>query len=236
MDKIKKLINFFGLDLYKFSPSNNNSLQLYRSLLFNKIDVVFDIGANSGQFASNLISMGYKGKIISFEPLRDAHQQLIKKAIHNPNWIVHERCAIGDINGEISLNVSNNSVSSSLLNMLPKHIESAAESYYIEKENVKIFRFDDVFSIYTNIDSRFVIKIDTQGYEWEVLKGSPIAIEKSSGIICELSLVPLYENQHLWMEIIEKLSVNKLKLFSIQRGFTDNINGQTLQIDGIFFK
>ena len=75
---IKKIVQSFGFDIYRLSPSSNSSLQMLKGLNHFEVDVVFDIGANIGQFASELRSMGYKGKIVSFEPLPDAHKKLIE--------------------------------------------------------------------------------------------------------------------------------------------------------------
>jgi predicted RNA methylase len=85
----KSLVNAMGLDVYRITPSTNAPLQTCKSLSKFKIDLVFDIGANTGQFASGLRSMGYRSHIISFEPLYDAHKKLTSQAARDPKWRVH---------------------------------------------------------------------------------------------------------------------------------------------------
>lgn len=100
---IKKLINHYGLDLHRLSPSSNASAQLLATLNYVNANTVFDIGANVGQFAQELQSVGFKGKIISFEPLTSAHYLLVKAAKDKTSWMVHPRTAVGDEDGEIEL-------------------------------------------------------------------------------------------------------------------------------------
>ena len=82
-----------------------------------------------------------------------------------------------------------------------------------------------------------LLKIDTQGFEWQVLDGAEETLSKCQGVLCELSLVPLYEGQRLWLEVIERLNSMGFTLWGVQSGgFTDDQNGRTLQIDAIFFR
>jgi len=202
----------------------------------HKINVVFDIGANTGQFAYDLREYGYKGKIVSFEPLEQAYQGLLSKAKGDKNWIVHPRCAIGASSGEIEINVAANSASSSILPMLSTHEEAAPHTKYTHKERVLMIDLDSVLEQYASQDDILFIKIDTQGYEWAVLDGAEQTLKQSKGVLLELSLTPLYEGQKLWQELVNRLKVFNYSIFAIQPGFTDNNTGQTYQVDGLFFK
>ena len=151
-------------------------------------------------------------------------------------WQVHDQAAIGDQDGEIMINVSENSVSSSVLPMKDLHLSAAPTSAFISSEKVPVYKLDSISEKYLNKDSRLFIKIDTQGFEWEVLNGAKNTISRASGIICELSLVPLYDNQRLWREIIDRLDSEGFMLWALQKGFTDQKTGQSLQMDGIFLR
>ncbi|MFW9881738.1 MAG: FkbM family methyltransferase, partial [Candidatus Thorarchaeota archaeon] len=110
--RIKNFFHLFGLDIIKWRPRNYTLLRL---LKVHNIDLVFDVGANAGQYANMLFQMGYNGKVISFEPLSSRYNMLLEWSKSNSNWEVAERCAIGDINGEIKLNISKNLFSNSIL-------------------------------------------------------------------------------------------------------------------------
>ena len=229
---VKPFFHSLGLDfgLHYLSPRWNDEFQLYKSICHFDIEIVLDIGANTGQFAKGLYSSGYRGRVVSFEPLADAYDILRETALSNPLWTVHPRTAIGNLDGSIEINISQNSVSSSILPILESHTSIQTDSKFVGKEKVPII------DLYVNNGERFFIKIDTQGYEWQVLEGAQFTLSKAKGIMLELSLVPLYETQHLWIEMISHLESQGFSLWGIQKGFTDNSNGRGLQIDAIFFR
>jgi FkbM family methyltransferase len=234
---IKKLFNKFGLEIHRYHRDDDFSVQLITAMRKVNIDIIFDIGANTGQFSSELRSKGYSGKIISFEPLTSSREVLIRNTSKDNNWIVHDRAALGNYNGYTNINISKNSYSSSLLPMLNSHLIAEANSKYIGSEKTKIITLDSVSESYLNKNSKLFIKIDTQGFESQVLDGAPKTLKKSMGIICELSLVPLYEGQILWMDMIERLEREGFILWSMKNdNFVDKKEGRLLQIDGVFLK
>ena len=233
---VRRTINAIGFDLRRYSPSSNPAFQLLKAINRFKIDLVLDVGANIGQFASELRSVGFQGELVSFDPLSRAHHDLSKAASRDAKWQVHPRCAIGDHDGEIEINISKNSVSSSVLPMLKAHSSAAENSAYVGVEKVPIFKLDSVAPAYLEKAVRPLLKIDTQGYEWQVLDGAHDILPRIQGVLCELSLVPLYEGQRLWMDMIRRLEKEGFSLWSIQQGFIDPHDGRTLQIDAVFFR
>src|SRR5690242_4817270 len=69
------------------------------------IDFVFDVGANRGQFAQQIRAAGFSGRIVSFEPLSDAHEKLRQAATRDVLWSVHDRCALGDSDGSTVIHI-----------------------------------------------------------------------------------------------------------------------------------
>jgi FkbM family methyltransferase len=234
---IKSLIQSTGYDLRRHIPIANPTFQLLTALNKFKIDLVLDVGANIGQFASDLRSAGFAGELISFEPLASAHQSLIKAARKDANWSIHERCAIGDRNGSIKINVAGNSVSSSVLPMMELHRSACEISTYVDSEEVPLITLDVAAPQYLKKrHCRPFLKIDTQGFEWEVLNGAREILPQMHGVLCELSLASLYEGQHLWLDLIQRMESAGFALWCIQPGFTDHRDGRTLQLDAAFFR
>ena len=233
---IKKIFRSTGYDLHRYDPSSNLTCQLEMALRKHKIDLVFDIGANVGQFARNLREVGYSDRIVSFEPLIDAHHALSKAARKPKGWEVHERCAIGDTNGTIQINVSGNSVSSSALQMLQGHRDAAPESAFTRIEEAPVRTLDSLSFQYLTTRRSTLVKIDTQGFEWQVLDGASETIERAQGVMVELSIVPLYSGQRLWQDIVRRLESEGLGLWSLSPAFVDPRDGRTLQLDGLFFR
>lgn len=234
---IKRVFNILGLEIVKYDVHQNLHLALASIAAERKIDLIFDIGANLGQFRSQIRSQGFKGKIISFEPLTGAHKILKKISKSDDLWTIHPRTAIGSFVGQIDINISKNLYSSSILQITEKHLSADKNAVYFKTEKSNITTLNDIYSNLKN-ESNFLIKIDTQGYEWEVIEGASevLSTDFCKGIICELSLDELYKGQKLWIEIVAFLEQKNFKLWTIFPAFSDRKNNKLLQLDALFLK
>lgn len=233
---IRILIRKLGVDLIKFDKySNAENLVLTTLNKFN-IDLIIDIGANTGQFANNIRAIGFKKRIISFEPLTKEHSDLSKRASSDNEWIVAPKMAIGEYDGIVEINIAANSGSSSILNMTTSHLNAAPESKYINKENVEIKKLDTIAPLYFDGFKNPLLKIDAQGYESKILDGAEEVISKFKGLICELSLTSLYDGSESWVVMTERIEKLGFTLWSIEPGFTDPHTGRMLQVDATFFR
>jgi FkbM family methyltransferase len=199
------------------------------------IDLVIDVGANAGQYGEELRDYGYTGEIISLEPLTDAHARLAARARRDPRWTAL-RTAAGAHAGELTINLAANSDSSSALAMLDRHLDAAPQSAYVGRERVPVERLDAVAAPYVARAQRPYLKIDTQGFEWEVLDGASELLPQLAGVELELSLVALYEGQRTWLELIERMAAAGLRPVGLGHDFWDERTGETLQVDGIFVR
>jgi len=233
---VTKTIHSLGFDIQRYNIARCESDRQIMMLSAHKVNLVFDIGANTGQFGRSLRKNGYQGRIISFEPLSVAHSQLLKISRKDPLWEVAPRAAIGNQNIDITINVAGNSESSSILNMLESHSKAAPESRYIGTEKVPLRRIDSFAPDYLQTESVLFLKIDTQGFEDRVLEGATGLMDRIVGIQLELSLVPLYEDQRLFDDLLADLKKLKFDLWSIYPVFADHNNGRLLQIDATLFR
>ena len=199
------------------------------------ISVVFDIGANRGQFAAQLRENGYAGRIVSFEPLAAPYAVLAGLAEKDPRWdALH--CALGSETGAAQINVSANSWSSSLLDILPKHVESAPESAYVGKETIEVRTLDSLLGGHCAPEDRIFLKIDTQGFGEEVLNGAQASLPRVTGIQLEMSLVPLYRDEPLVADNISFLYQKGFTLVALEPEYFDRGTNQLLQVNGLFFR
>jgi FkbM family methyltransferase len=227
----------FGYDVQRFEPARSRAAQLRAILASHDINLILDVGANVGQFGRELRGpVGYRGRIVSFEPMRAAHQALVTQAAGDPLWEVALRTAVGARSGSITLNIAGNSASSSLLTMLAAHADAAPESRLVGTEVVPLQPLDSLAPEYFRTDSRGFLKIDTQGYESEVLLGAEQTLPKLVGVQMELSLVPLYEGQLLMPELMERVTALGFDLWAVAPAFVDARNGRMLQIDATFMR
>jgi len=234
----KRFLRKVGYDVNKYVAEDYSHRPAERRLQllqhFN-INLVFDIGANTGQYASELRKMGYSGKIISFEPLSSAYKQLRALAKDDTLWETTQS-ALGDFDGATEINIAANSQSSSILEMLPAHIQAAPNASYIGKEEIVISRLDTILEAFMEETENLFIKIDAQGYEKKILDGAEGIIDKVKGVQVEASLVALYQGEYLIDEMILFMKNLGFTLMSIEPGFSSKETGQLLQADLIFFR
>jgi FkbM family methyltransferase len=230
-DALRSLAEASGFEVRKTNVYTSPKLRHH--LLFSQlqIDLVVDVGANTGQFAHQCRAAGYKSEIISFEPSAAAHASLLQCAEADPLWNVADRMALGAADGEIEINIAANSYSSSILPMLDSHLSAAPASQYLHKEKVPIRRLDDVL-VPTN--RRIFLKLDVQGYESQVLAGATQILAHTLAVQLEMSLVPLYEGEVLMPGICATMTDIGFELWDFEPSFRDPATGRLLQIDGIF--
>lgn len=233
---LKKIFRNIGLEISFISKRTKPRYEFFKLVEHFNADMIYDIGANIGQFGSEMREVGFKGQIISFEPLPNEHKALLEKAAGDEKWIVNEQCAIGDLDDYVDINISGNSVSSSILPMADIHAQAASSSAYIDKVRVPLRKLDTAALPYKALGERYFIKIDTQGFEWQVLDGASDILKNAIGVQVELSLVHLYEGQKLWMDVINRLEQEGFALWTIQPGFTDPSDKRLLQCDGTFIR
>ena len=235
-DRIRKLLRRAGIEAYRYTVQTSTGAQLHRLLQFCSVDLVFDVGANGGHYATELRANGYPGRIVSFEPLAAVHAKLESVARGDADWRVAPRMALGDTDGDITIHVAGNSLSSSILDMLPEHERAAPGSAYVASETVPLKRLDHVAGDFLIGSRRALLKIDTQGYEDRVLTGAQGILPCIVAIQSELSLVPLYAGQPLFDEMRSRFEQMGFVLFAVFPGYVHEQTGRTLQIDGFFVR
>jgi len=233
---VRNCIRRTGWDIKRFDPQSSEAAQLIQQLRTHQIDVVFDVGANTGQFARMVRDAGFPGRIVSFEPSSAAYTILSRRARRDPDWIIAPRVALGDHEGTTMLNLAGNSASSSLLPMLQSHVSAAPESRYIGSEVVDLRTLDSIGAELVSESERVFLKLDVQGFEHKVLQGADRFIRRIKGIQLELSLVPLYEGESLFHPMLHDLEDRGYELWSLVPGLVDRKTGRLLQLDAIFFR
>lgn len=231
---IRRTLRRFGYDLHRFLPTSSPDAQLAQVLKTFGIDLVLDIGANTGQYGQLLREVGYRGRIVSFEPLADAHAALLATSAGDRAWSAAPRTAIGDQDGTTEINIAGNSASSSVLDMLESHRAAAPHSAYVGKDIVPIARIDSAAAPLVAGAANIYVKIDTQGYESQVLAGGPATIAAAAAVQLELSLTPLYAGQPDFDVMLTAMAAQGMVLWAMWPGFADPATGRILQAEAIF--
>jgi FkbM family methyltransferase len=232
---IRQVLRHFGADVHRYQ----HTLPFVRSRLLSTlaIDLVLDVGANRGQYARDLRRAGYRGRIVSFEPLPDAFSNLSDAFSSDPQW-QGLQLALGEQDGGTTINVAGNSVSSSILEMSDAHLAAAPSSAYVGSLTTDLARLDTLAGHVLGAAEQVLLKLDVQGYELSVLGGAQQTLEHGPicAIECELSLVPCYEGQALLPEVVMYLEGLRFVPVWLEKGLVDPANGYLLQLDGLFIR
>lgn len=209
---------------------------LVRVLDHHAIDLVLDVGANVGQYASRLRQGGWRGRIVSFEPLPQVHATLDAAAASDPDWTVAPPLALGDRDGTITINVSAESDMSSSLPLRPEMASLLDSAAYTGAQTVAQRRLDGLLDDFATPDERVFLKIDTQGTEQAVLAGATGALHRLYGIQMELAVVPVYQGEPGWLETIDRLDRLGFVPTLFIPGYFNRRTARLMSMDGVFVR
>jgi FkbM family methyltransferase len=199
-------------------------------------ELVLDVGANVGQYARELRTARFRGQIVSFEPLSSAHASLVRQATRDASWRIAPRMALGDVDGEATINIAGNSYSSSLMPMGKLHKHVAPEAGYVGSEKVRLHRLDSVAREFVGPGQRYMLKIDVQGYEQKVIAGAQETLRNAAALHMETSLVELYEGEAVISPLLDTAASLGFEIWSISPVFSDVRTGRLLQVDCFFVR
>ena len=222
---IKKLLSSLG---YEIKRKKN-----FFDFSQNSIDLVLDVGAHQGEFGKKIRESGYNKKIISFEPQKKIFLELSKITKNDPNWELHPRCALGEKNKLENLNILSESQCSSILNPNTNFFEFDENIKKIGTEKCNVYSLDFIVKQFYKITKNTFLKIDTQGYDKNVLDGFKENIKKIKFIQLEAGLYKLYENEMLYEYYIDFFKSINYELWNINP-FAYNKLGRLVQFDMIF--
>lgn len=222
----------------KLASVDSEWSRLAQLLERQRISLVVDVGANEGQYGARLRHAGYAGRIVSFEPGAEAHRAVAGRARADARWEVAPRLALGSKTGRAQLKTGNRSDMNSLLRVRATTLEAFPKLSIDSEETVEVRRLDGVLDelVAPAPEERTFLKIDTQGYEAAVLAGAEGFIARIAGLQIEMSLVPLYEGESDYLELLRWVHGHGFEPHLILGGFFSRVLGRQLQVDGVFFR
>jgi FkbM family methyltransferase len=233
--RMRRLAHRAGFDIQRY-PSRHLSeqtlaWQIQRIIARSDVDVVVDVGAHRGEFATMMRDeVGWQGSIVSFEPSSTSFGELTAKMSTDATWSGH-RVALGAAAGTGNLNV----FESTNLNSL--HRQSALGVQQLdmdvaEVESVEIVRLDDV----DLPPGTIFLKIDTQGHDLEVLQGAAVTLARTTAIVVEVRNRSIYEEAPLLTNMIDELSSRNFELANLHPLLLDTDGLRVIEFDAVFVK
>lgn len=191
---------------------------------------IIDAGANVGQFGVDMRRSGFTGHIFSYEPVSETFQ-ILRKTIDNFQPWSAFNLALGSTESQMEIFISGNAgLSSSLLEMNDLHLINFPESKTVAKERVQVSTLNQQITLLGLDPSRLLLKMDVQGYEFEVLKGANMHLEHIPLCYLEISLKKLYLEESSFIDLLILLREYGHEVVDVYRGVKSN-KGELLQVD-----
>lgn len=204
------------------------------------INCVLDVGANSGQFGRLLRSLGYTGRIVSFEPSPRAFQSLSQVASRDDAWRVHQ-LGLAAKPGSAELHTHASSVFDSLHSSLdgtalPDVIDGIPE--YADRGTVTV-NLSTLATEYAGAvegisSPRILLKSDTQGHDLDVIAGAQGLPENVLAVLVELSVQPIYADQPSMTQVMERLREEDFIPIAFQPVTRSLDELRVVEFDGLF--
>ena len=235
---------FFGFRITKIARDRSNLDRLHKIFLKNlKTPVIFDVGANVGQTVERFKKLNVNSIIHSFEPVKKDFKILTEK-FKDDNSIYLNNFALGEKNYKKKFFSNNLPGSSSFSPLTPrtKWVKQRSWQHKIDPDKILDESFDcqimtlDDYCKKKKIENIDILKIDTQGYEDQVLQGAQNLIENKKINYIELEIIfnKIYEKKLNFFDIEKYLNPFGYELFAIQNPgnlYDDYI----FQVDVIYF-
>lgn len=189
---------------------------------------VIDIGANKGQFSIFAAQNWPAAQIYAFEPLSEPGAKIA--AILNNRVKLH-RFALGNAQSQLDIHIASRADSSSLLPLANKQ-KQLFNMEEVGTIKIPVERLDNILKI-SDINGPSLMKIDVQGYEYQVLQGASALLPFIDHIFIECSFVELYEGQKLFSEINGMLIESGFEQIGQYNASYDE-NGDIVQADILF--
>ena len=237
---VKRLLARTGFQLIRTSASQTQDLHLLRILTTLAINCVLDVGAHTGEFGRELRRIGYRGHIVSFEPVACNFRELFRVASGDPWWRVFP-FALGERNGHADINVFGGSTFHSLLAPNEYGRETFGEKLAIERtERIEIKRLDEVLdSCLEGIPTpRLYLKMDTQGYDLAVVEGAGAALGRVLALQTEVALQTIYQDMRTTLcntiPELQERGFGVTGLFPVTRDVKDGL--QIIELDCVMIR
>ncbi|MCX5921929.1 MAG: FkbM family methyltransferase [Candidatus Dependentiae bacterium] len=156
---------------------SNGELPIIESMIKNG-DIVFDVGANKGEWSQHVLASKSNIRLYAFEPIPTIFNQLQKNIAHD--FVATHNFAISNKNGEeIFFYYNKNSLSSELSSFYERPVVNRIFNARPIPIRVKTKTLDS-FCQEQSIEQIDFLKIDTEGSELNVLKGSSLMLKKGA--------------------------------------------------------
>lgn len=196
-----------------------------------RVGCVLDVGANTGQYAKQLRRYGYRGRIVSFEPVPEITEKLRTAAADDPDWHVYPY-ALGREDRTDTINVVYGSMSSMLG---PSDFGTTRYKRFRDsrEEKIEVRRLDGLLDkVLDGLDDpRPYLKMDTQGFDLEAYAGGGERVHEFVGLQSEVALMQIYEGMPRMDEAVSVYEADGFEITGMYPVTREETTGRVLEFD-----
>ena len=202
----KRILAGLGISVRRVPPGIVVGYDLDRDLSLvigpHPGSVCVDVGAHEGLFVDLLLANLNHPTIHAFEPAPGPFARLKSRHGATPG-VTLVNAGLGREPGAIEFNIYDNQTLNSFLPMLPAGASTLGGPKLVETRSVPVFSLDS-YAASSGLAHISLLKIDTQGYELQVLQGAERTLSEGNvgTVLVEINFAPLYDRQVWAHEII----------------------------------
>lgn len=203
---LRRALDAFDLRLVRLAPDQVRGHDPFRDLAWllrrRRHPVIIDAGANDGETAAAFLRRFPGARILAFEPYGPSYQSL-RRRFRGAPAVEAVNAALGAAPGTARLHLYSGHRMNSLLRLNPDPANPMARGFAAEGEVAVPVATVDGVAAERHLPRIDVLKIDTQGYDLEVLRGAAgqLAARRVGAVLLEVNFVPMYERQASFPEL-----------------------------------
>lgn len=236
---MRNLMRRTGFDVVRWPRRPDDVLDwaLDAVLRSRDINCVIDVGANRGHFGQLVRTLGYTGRIVSFEPSPSTLPALRAVAARDAQWEVRS-IGLSAAPGTAVLRLHEGPELDSVLSALPGVVDQIPIMAEIGTAEVTLSTLAAEYpAIVEGIDEpRVLLKSDTQGHDAEVLLGARGLPPEVVAVLVELAAQPIYAGQPRMTAIMDILLDDGFTPVAFQPLFQSSDGLRIVELDGLFMR
>lgn len=232
-DVIRRLAALAGAHVEKLSKQPATTVL---GLVGTPVDLIVDVGANTGQFAREMRGKFPRAHIASFEPLPEPYAELAAWAARDGNASavnigLGEQEAVLPFHRHIG-----HSASSSLLPTRAEGVARFPQMGRSEVTEIAVRRLDDALDeLGLKAGPNTLLKLDVQGYESQVMRGAEQTLAAVGALIAEVNVGPMFEGQAEFLDLCQQAHAAGLRYAGNYAQYPDK-DGRVIFLDAMFVR
>jgi len=220
--QINNFLRYFGFELTRIKGRS-----WYVGDAALKVNTLIDVGTAFG--TPEFYSLNKQAALLLIDPLKE-YEPYMRKILANRKGS-YEIVALASGTGVVNLNVHKDSLTKTTA---LEHTELTRRPGKVEHRKVNTKKLDDIICSNKAIPP-YGLKIDTEGFELEVIKGAEKTLEKTDFIIAEVSVFKRFEESYTFLELINEMHDRGFQVFNIL-GANPDSEGRVRYMDVLFVR